>query len=100
MRIYALGYEADELPLTHYPCLESYFGMTPERLGRTLRAFNVKSEQLQEEGKRHRGYFRQALQDLNRYLSPPPSLPPPETRAPVHSSARQKRTVGTLAPGC
>lgn len=64
-------------------------GMTPERLGRTLRAFKVKSEQLQKDGERHRGYFRQALHPvLDRYLSSP-SPPAPETCAPVHSSANQ-----------
>lgn len=64
-------------------------GMTAERLGRTLRDFKVKSEQLQKDGERHRGYFRQALHPvLDRYLSSP-SPPAPETCAPVHSSANQ-----------
>jgi hypothetical protein len=65
-------------------------GMTPEKLGRTLRGYKVKSSQQQKDGERHRGYLRKDLQPVFiRYLGSD-ALPPPEsTCAPVHSPANQ-----------
>lgn len=65
-------------------------GMTPEKLGRILKSFAVKSEQRQQDGERHRGYSLKALQPVfDRYLTP--LLPPPNENGPqpVHSSANQ-----------
>lgn len=65
-------------------------GMTPEKLGRILKSFAVKSEQRQQDGERHRGYSLKALQPVfDRYLTP--LLPPPNENwpQPVHLPADQ-----------
>jgi Protein of unknown function (DUF3631)/Domain of unknown function (DUF3854) len=70
--------------------------MTPEKLAKTLKSYNVKSEQRQENGERHRGYLRKTLQAVfDRYLSPSSLLPQENAPQPVHLSADQvSETIG------
>jgi hypothetical protein len=72
-------------------------GMTAEKLGRTLKAFNVKSERPRREGKQERGYSLEVLQPVfGRYLSP--NLPSPPENDPQPGSTPGDQVLEPLEP--